>query len=126
MQYTNIYQSPIGEILLVCDNKGLTGLWIKGAKYYADGLSDKYIEESTPILESAKKWLDIYFSGTKPEFIPPLHLIGSDFQVSGMEYSSENSIWTHNDIQQYSKRNCKTKQSFRNVRASCRRRCRTQ
>ncbi len=82
MQYTNIYQSPIGEILLVCDNKGLTGLWIKGAKYYADGLSDKYIEESTPILESAKKWLDIYFSGTKPEFIPPLHLIGSDFQVS--------------------------------------------
>lgn len=32
MQYTNIYQSPIGEILLVCDNKGhLPDSGIKGA-----------------------------------------------------------------------------------------------
>ena len=26
MQYTSIYQSPIGEILLACDETGLTGL----------------------------------------------------------------------------------------------------
>ena len=25
-------------------------------------------------------WLDIYFSGQKPDFLPKLHLIGTDFQ----------------------------------------------
>ena len=82
MQYTNIYQSPIGKILLACDNKGLTGLWIDGAKYYADGLGTKYIEKETSTFNSAKKWLDIYFSGEKPDFFPPLNLIGTDFQIS--------------------------------------------
>ena len=82
MQYTNIYQSPIGKILLACDNKGLTGLWIDGAKYYADGLGTKYIEKETSTFNSAKKWLDIYFSGEKPDFFPPLNLIGTGFQIS--------------------------------------------
>ncbi len=82
MQYINTYQSPVGKILLACDNKGLTGLWIDGAKYYSDGLSINYAEKTTPIFDCAKKWLDIYFSGEKPEFIPPLNLIGSDFQIS--------------------------------------------
>ena len=27
-----------------------------------------------------KRWLDIYFHGAEPDFMPPLHPIGSDFQ----------------------------------------------
>lgn len=30
--------------------------------------------------QEAKNWLDIYFSGEEPEFIPPLHLVGSEFR----------------------------------------------
>ena len=42
MQYTNIYQSPTGEILLACNEVGLTGLWFKGGKYYALGLDKEH------------------------------------------------------------------------------------
>ncbi|MCI9156987.1 MAG: 6-O-methylguanine DNA methyltransferase, partial [Lawsonibacter sp.] len=35
MQYTSAYQSPVGEILLACDEIGLTGLWFEGEKFYA-------------------------------------------------------------------------------------------
>ena len=35
MQYTSTYQSPVGEILLACDEIGLTGLWFAGEKFYA-------------------------------------------------------------------------------------------
>ena len=33
MQYTSKYKSPLGNILLAADEKGLTGLWFEGQKY---------------------------------------------------------------------------------------------
>lgn len=81
---TNIlhYDSPLGGILLAADESGLTGLWFDGQKYFANGLSHDQIKKSSPILSDTIRWLDIYFSGKEPDFIPPLHLIGSDFQIS--------------------------------------------
>lgn len=32
MQYTEKYNSPLGEILLACDEIGLTGLWFDREK----------------------------------------------------------------------------------------------
>ena len=37
-------------------------------------------ERETPPLTEAKRWLDVYFSGKMPDFMPPLHPIGSDFR----------------------------------------------
>lgn len=37
--------------------------------------------EKSPALDLAKKWLDIYFSGKEPDFLPPLTLKGTDFQM---------------------------------------------
>ena len=34
MQYTNHYDSPLGGILLACDETGLTGLWFDEQKYF--------------------------------------------------------------------------------------------
>lgn len=82
MQYTAIYRSPVGEILLACDEIGLTGLWFEGEKYYALGLAPVHEARATPILEEAKRWLDLYFSGIEPDFLPPIHMIGSPFQLS--------------------------------------------
>lgn len=82
MQYITHYQSPIGGILLAADKTGLTGLWFDGQKYYADNLDPKHEEQSTPILEQAIQWLTIYFTGKEPDFLPPLHLIGTPFQLS--------------------------------------------
>lgn len=82
MQYTTQYQSPVGKILLACDDIGLTGLWFEGEKFYALGLAPEHEERNTPIFEETKRWLDIYFSGKEPDFMPPLHMIGTPFQLS--------------------------------------------
>lgn len=80
MTYTQHYNSPLGGILLAADETGLTGLWLDGAKYFADNLPEAHTEQETPILLEAKRWLDLYFAGNKPDFMPPLHPIGSAFQ----------------------------------------------
>ena len=80
MTYTQHYNSPLGGILLAADETGLTGLWLDGAKYFADNLPEAHTEQETPILLEAKRWLDLYFAGNKPDFMPPLHPIGSAFR----------------------------------------------
>lgn len=80
MMYTMHYDSPLGGILLAADETGLTGLWFEGEKYFADVLDPEHREQETPILQQAKRWLDIYFGGQEPDFTLPLHPIGSDFR----------------------------------------------
>ena len=79
MQYTARYKSPLGDILLASDDAGLTGLWFEGQRYFALHLASDHVEQETDILMQAKKWLDIYFSGHEPDFIPPLDVSGSSF-----------------------------------------------
>ena len=80
MMYTTHYASPLGGILLSADDEGLTGLWFDGEKYFAHGLDPQHEERETPILAETKRWLEIYFSGREPDFLPPLHPIGSPFR----------------------------------------------
>lgn len=80
MQYIRKYASPLGTMLLAADQSGLTGAWFEGQKYFACSLDREYEERDVPVLRQAEKWLDIYFSGREPDFFPPLHLIGTEFQ----------------------------------------------
>ena len=74
------YQSPLGGILLAADEVGLVGLWFEGQKYFANTLPVGHCAQTTPILAEAKRWLDVYFTGKEPDFLPPLHPIGSAFR----------------------------------------------
>ena len=80
MTFTQHYDSPLGGILLAADETGLTGLWFEGQKYFGRGLSAKRAERETPALSEARRWLDVYFAGSAPDFTPPLHPAGTDFQ----------------------------------------------
>lgn len=80
MVYTCHYESQLGGILLAADEIGLTGLWFDGQKYFARELPAERTEKEMPILTETKRWLDIYFTGTEPDFLPPLHPIGSTFR----------------------------------------------
>lgn len=80
MIFTQHYNSPVGGLLLAADNSGLIGLWLDGEKYFADSLPESNAERETTILCDAKRWLDVYFSGREPDFMPPLHPSGSDFR----------------------------------------------
>ena len=85
MTFTQHCDSPLGGILLAADEIGLTGLWFDGEKYFADHLPAEHVEQETPILTETKRWLDIYFAGKEPDFLPPLHPIGSAFRQSVWE-----------------------------------------
>ncbi|MGI6212676.1 MAG: methylated-DNA--[protein]-cysteine S-methyltransferase [Anaerovoracaceae bacterium] len=85
MQYTKHYDSPLGRILIAADDIGLTGLWFEGSKYFAEHLSAEHEEGEPPAIEEAMRWLDVYFTGRDPGKLPPLHMTGTDFQLSVWE-----------------------------------------
>lgn len=82
MVFTQSYHSPLGGILLAADEIGLTGLWFDGEKYFADNLPTEHTKQDTPILAETRRWLDLYFSGKEPDFMPPLHPMGSPFRLA--------------------------------------------
>ena len=80
MLFLTHYASPLGPILLAADETGLTGLWFEAQKYFPSFLGVDYQEKETPILTETVRWLDVYFSGKDPGFLPPLHPQGSPFR----------------------------------------------
>ena len=81
MIYTNTYESPLGHILLAGDDEGLTGLWFtEGGRYIGLGLKKDAVFRDTDYFEQTKEWLDIYFTGKDPHFMPKIHLVGSAFR----------------------------------------------
>ena len=81
MDYTAHYSSPLGTITLASDGERLVGLWFDGQKYFVDTLSDEHEERATlPVFHEACRWLDTYFSGREPDFIPPLLMRTTDFR----------------------------------------------
>lgn len=82
MYYQCYYHSPIGKLLLASSETNLIGLWMENQKYFADTLPQNAIfNETIPILEQTKKWLDRYFNSEKPDSNElPLAPFGSDFR----------------------------------------------
>lgn len=82
MEYTHQYPSPLGDILLVSDSEALTSLRFEGRGGSDLPLSGERVEKTLPVFERTEEWLDIYFSGREPDFTPPLHTAGTDFQLA--------------------------------------------
>lgn len=78
MEYIFEYKSPIGSIIITSYETEITGLIFKGESE-AEVLSDKKYKETSAIKE-AKRWLDIYFSGKNPGYIPAINPKGTEFQ----------------------------------------------
>lgn len=75
------YASPLGTITLASDGEGVTGLWFSGQRHYGAGLSPDAIRDEMPF-HAAKRWLDTYFSGARPDELPPLRMQGTLFQLA--------------------------------------------
>ena len=81
MEYIHHYKSPLGGITMASDGKALTGLWFDGQKYFAVTLSKEHEEKMLPVFEETDRWLDIYFQGKEPDFLPRvLFPCGSEFR----------------------------------------------
>ena len=85
MEYTYPYKSSLGEITLASDGNALTGLWFDGQKYFADSLDKNNEKKSLPIFDETTRWLDIYFSGSIPDFTPKIKMKTTDFRKAVWE-----------------------------------------
>lgn len=69
MMYKKTYNSSLGTIYMRSDGEYLTGLWFENSRDSSKHIGD-FEEKDLPIFEETSKWLDIYFSGTNPNFVP--------------------------------------------------------
>lgn len=113
MQYIYKYQSPIGGITIASDGDSLTGLWFDGQKYFAASLSPEHEEKALPVFEQTKEWLDCYFSGKNPGFMPDIHLEGTPFRLSVWKILKQSRY-----IQGYCQRNSPSERTAVHVNAS--------
>lgn len=74
------YDSPLGQMRLCCNDAGLTAVTFTGQKYESKHIPQDAIFGTHPILDQTKFWLSQYFSGSVPDFMPPMFLQGTPFQ----------------------------------------------
>ena len=82
MQYIKHYNSPLGDLLMAADEQGLTGLWLEGQRIPAQEqeAAKRDTVSDCPALIKTAEWLDIYFKGRDPGFLPPIHMEGTAFR----------------------------------------------
>ncbi|MEE0515486.1 MAG: methylated-DNA--[protein]-cysteine S-methyltransferase [Emergencia sp.] len=86
MIYTYHYDSPLGSITMAGSETALTGLWFDGQKYFGSSLSaGEYEEQMISVFEQAIDWLDTYFSGENPGFLPALSIETTPFRKAVWE-----------------------------------------
>ena len=85
MDFTHRFNSPLGGITMASDGEALTGLWFDGQKYFAASLEKEHEERMLPVFDLADKWLNLYFSGSEPGFLPPLLMRTTEFRKTVWE-----------------------------------------
>jgi methylated-DNA-[protein]-cysteine S-methyltransferase len=85
MNYIQKYESPLGVITMISDGEYLTGLVFDGQKYVDKHVPIDASVKSLFIFDEVTRWLDLFFRGDAPDFIPPLALAGSAFRMEVWE-----------------------------------------
>lgn len=74
-----LYDSPLGEIRIVSDGAAVTGLWLPGQGGEAAIAALGAEVGDDDLLRATRSWLDRYFDGEEPDFMPPLRPTGTPF-----------------------------------------------
>ena len=91
MLYKKLYKSLVGDLLVLFDEEALLGLYLERQKEFEEKLKDNEIvlidvevfsnsNEVYKILKLTETWLDKYFSGEDPDFLPQVKVRGSEFR----------------------------------------------
>lgn len=120
MLYGKFYNSPIGKILIVCDNVSLIGLWFENQKYYKKDINEEIIFKNNEIINEVSLFLDNYFKGSSKQVI--------DFKLNPKGTTFQKKVWnilldinygeikTYKEIcEEYKKRNNVNNMSYRAI-----------
>ncbi len=81
--FSATYHSPAGRMLLVASDTALVGAWFEGQKHFGgSGLPAAIRHTETPLLATARAWLNEYFAGRRPGDPPMLAPTGTPFQLA--------------------------------------------
>ena len=93
MIYTTDYQSPLGKIFLAADEKGLTGLWLEGQKYYAAQIKKRRMQAGRSAGAERNKALAGYlFSGKRAGFYAGASSGGNGISMCGVGDPAQDSL----------------------------------
>lgn len=75
--YTCRYRTPGGfdDLWMESDGGVLTGLWFEGSRGQSAPCTDCGDPE-LPVFRETRRWLDVYFSGRPPDFLPSFRIDG--------------------------------------------------
>ena len=82
MHYYDFYASPHGQMLLVADGEGLSGVYFEGQKYHPQIEAEWRRDARHAPLCQAKVELAEYFAGERERFETALAPVGTPFQQS--------------------------------------------
>ncbi len=103
MTYKYTYKTPdnFSNMIMNSNGESLTGLWFEGSRDSSKHIVDCE-EKDLEIFKETSKWLDIYFSGENPNFIPKYKIVNlTPFRqdvidiMNSIEYGQ---TLTYNDI----------------------------
>ena len=80
MDYIWHYQSPLGAMTMASDGLALVGLWFDDRFFFADTLAPCHEKNCLPVFGECRRWLDTYFRGKAPGFIPTMNLRTTPFR----------------------------------------------
>ncbi len=78
--YTGKYDSPLGPITIAADSQAIIGLWFDGQRHFGYTLPEVTEEKEPPLIKDARRWLELYFSGQEPDFLPPMKYDSTPFR----------------------------------------------
>ena len=108
--YKYTYKTPkqFSNLIMNSDGEYLTGLWFEGSRDVSKHELNCE-EKNIPIFNEVSKWLDIYFSGENPDFIPKYKIDNiTPFRkevIDIMNTIEYGKLLTYNDISKIIARN---------------------
>lgn len=102
VKYFQTYPSPIGPLIVVCEDGHLTGLMFDGDPLLQKRLPQMDLEQQR-IFGPVYEQLDAYFAGKLRRFELPLKLNGTPFQVSVWESLVQipySQTWSYSQLAQ--------------------------